>query len=627
MTKPSLRAVAGRLATAERIRVAVFAGAAVLAAALIACDAPEPPPGPDVSSFYIMAADGTRLAADVYLPTGQHDRPYPALLTLTRYRRGLEDAVTGEPLNTLSDLDRHFLAHGYALVKVDARGSGASFGTRPVEYGRQEVLDAYDVVDWVVSRAWSDGTVGAYGTSYTGTTAELLAAVNHPAVKAVIPGWSDFDAYPSPIRPYGLLARGFIETWGDLVGRMDDNDVEALGVGVRRVDEDEDGVLLAAAVVEHAANPDVFQAVLATEYRDDVVGGDQTWAEIGPIHWKREIEESGVPMLVLVSWMDAGTADGTLLRFRHFSNPQKVLILASTHGGGYNASPYAVSGEPLPPDPSIAHQMEMRRLFFDHHLKGEDNGVDEWPAMRFFNLGEEAYHDTEVWPPTGTETTTLYMDSGGRLTADAEAVAVGSDEYTVDPGVSTGPDNRWMAQMGAPILNLDDRGEMDARMLTYTTGPLESDLQIAGYPVITLNLASDREDGALFVYLEDVDPEGRSRYVTEGGLRLIHRRAVPNPYFPGEEPYHSFERSDAELMTPGEAVTTSFRLWPIAALIRAGHRIRVAVAGADAGMFDPVPADGDANLTVYRGGADGSRIELPVVEGGLPGSRGDGGGG
>ena len=590
-----------------------------LMVALLACETADAPSRHEVSAHYITAQDGTRLAADVYLPAGEHDPPYPALLTLTRYRRGLEDPETGERISTLSGLDRHFIDHGYALVKVDARGSGASFGTRPVEYGRQEVLDAHDVVEWVVSREWSDGAVGAYGTSYTGTTAELLAAVNHPAVKAVIPGWSDFDAYPSPVRPYGLLARGFIETWGDLVGQMDDNDVEAMGAGVRRVDEDEDGALLAAAVAEHAANPDVFERVVATEYRDDVVGGGQTWAEIGPIHWKSEIEASGVPMLVLVSWLDAGTADGTLLRFRHFTNPQKVLILASTHGGGYSASPYAVSDEPLPADPSLADQMEMRRLFFDHHLKGADNGVDAWPAMRFHNLGEEAYHDTEVWPPVGTETTTLYMDSGGRLTGDRDAVTAGSDDYTVGPGVTTGPDNRWMAQMGAPILNLDDRGAMDDRMLTYTTEPLGSDLQIAGYPVVTLKLASDREDGALYVYLEDVDPQGRSRYVTEGGLRLIHRKTVPNPYFAGEEPYHSFARSDAEPMPPGEAVDVSLRLWPIAALIRAGHRIRVAVAGADAGMFDPLPADGEATLTVYRGGEDGSRLDLPVVEGGLGG--------
>ena len=603
-------------------RVLAASLAVVLTVAIGGC-APgqDQPRAPDESSSYITAADGTRLAADVYLPAAEGGAAYPALLTLTRYRRGLEDPETGEPLNTLSRLDRHFLAHGYALVKVDARGSGASFGTRPVEYGRQEVLDAYDVVEWVVSRQWSDGTVGAYGTSYTGTTAELLAAVNHPAVKAVIPGWSDFDAYPSPVRPYGLLARGFIETWGDLVGHMDDNNAEVMGAGVRRVDEDEDGSLLAAAVAEHAANPDVFRTVVATGHRDDVVGGGQTWAEIGPIHWQNEIEASGVPMLVMVSWMDAGTADGALLRFRHFSNPQKVLVLASTHGGGYHASPYVVSGEPLPPDPSELDQFELRRLFFDRHLKGEDNGVDEWPSMRFFNLGEEAYHDSETWPPAGGGHRTYYMDSDGRLTPGPEAMVGGSDDYTVDPEVTTGANNRWMAQMGEPILGLDDRGEMDTRMLAYTTEPLDADVQIAGYPVATLMLASDREDGALFVYLEDVDAQGRSRYVTEGGIRLIHRKTVPNPYYAGEVPYHSFARSDAEPMPPGEAVEVSIRLWPIAALIRAGHRIRISVAGADAGMFDPLPVDGDATLTVHRGSDNGSRIVLPVVEGGLPGTQ------
>ena len=618
--------MAGCRPTPSPVVRARASGLAVALAGLIGGCAPAQDQShlPGEGSSFVTAADGTRLAVDVHLPTDGDGPPYPALLTLTRYRRGLEDPATGEPLNTLSGLDRHLLAHGYALVKVDARGSGASFGTRPVEYGRQEALDAHDIVEWVVSRQWSDGTVGAYGTSYTGTTAELLAAVNHPAVKAVVPGWSDFDAYPSPVRPYGLLARGFIETWGDLVGHMDDNSVDVMGAGVRRVDQDGDGSLLAEAVAEHAANPDVFQAVVDTEYRDDVVGGGQTWAEIGPIHWRDEIEASGVPMLVLVSWMDAGTAEGALLRFRHFSNRQKVLVLASTHGGGYHASPYTVGGEPLPPDPSEQDQFELRRLFFDHHLKGEDNGVDDWPSMRFFNLGEEAYHDTEAWPPAGTGATTFHMDRGGRLTGDPEAVGSGSDDYTVDPGVTTGANNRWMAQMGQPILNLDDRGEMDARMLTYTTAPLDADLQIAGYPVVTLKLASDHEDGALFVYLEDVDAEGRSRYVTEGGIRLIHRRAVPNPYFPGEDPYHSFARADAAPMPPGEAVEVSVRLWPIAAMIRAGHRIRVAVAGADAGMFDPLPADDEVILTVYRGGEDGSRIVLPVVEGGLPGAQSQG---
>lgn len=603
--------------------------AAVLAAVLLGCEtAAEGPPEPSVSAHYLTAEDGTRLAADVYLPVGDADRPaaaagaeYPALLTLTRYIRGVEDPETGERINTLSPLDDHFLSHGYALVKVDLRGSGASFGTRPLEYGPQEVRDMYDIVDWVVAQAWSDGNVGGFGTSYTGTTAELLTAVNHPAVKAVIPGWSDFDTYVSPVRPYGLTARAFLAPWSEMVGHMDANNTDELGAGVRRVDEDADGSLLAAAVAEHAANPDVFEMVAANEFRDDRFAGGMGWAEAAPVYWKDEIQASGVPMLVFVSWLDAGTADGTLLRFRHFSNPQKVVMMASTHGGGYHASPYKVSSELVPPEPSQMDQYEMRRLFFDHHLKGEDNGVDEWPPMRFYNLGEEVFHTTEVWPPEGTGARTLYMAGDGHLAANPAAGSA-VDVYEVDPGVSVGPDNRWFAQLGSPILNLDDRGEMDARMLTYTTEPLESDLQIAGYPVITLRLAADREDGSLFIYLEDVDPEGRSRFVTDGGMRLIHRKVTPNPYFEGEAPYQSFARGDAEPMPVGEAVEVTFRLWPVAALIREGHRLRVAIAGADVDTFDPLPADGDITFSVHHGGEDGSRIELPVVGGGLGGGSG-----
>ncbi len=361
--------------------------------------------------------------------------------------------------------------------------------------------------------------------------------------------------------------------------------------------------------------------VLAAEYGDDEFGAGQTWAENGPLHWKDEIEKSGVPMLVLVSCMDAGTADGTLLRFQHFSNPQKVVLLSSTHGGRFHASPYSVGAEPLPPQPSELVQFELRRKFFDYYLKGEDNGVNEWPPIRYFNLGEEAFHDSDVWPPEGTERKTIYMDADGGLTDDVSDVAAGADSYLVDLGVTTGLNNRWMAQMGQPILNLDNRGDMDARMLTYTTDPLAEDVQIAGYPVVTLELASNHKDGTVFVYLEDVDPDGRSRYLTEGGIRLIHRKTVPNPNFETDLPYHSFSRVDAEPMPLGQAVEVSFQLWPITVLIRAGHRIRIAIAGADADMFDPIPAKGSATLSIHRGGDNPSRVLLPILSGALKSQR------
>jgi len=597
---------------------------------LVACSGGEPPQDAaerkvvtiasdsvTTTSHYVPAMDGTRLALDVHIPAlHTAGNRYPVLLVLTRYLRSTVNPETGELNPALDQRDNYFLERGYVVVKVDARGSGASFGTRPMAYGPEEIQDAYAVVDWVVARGWADGNVGAYGTSYTGTTAELLAAVNHPAVKAVIPGWSDFDVYTSPLRPYGLLASTFLSTWGQVVGWMDSADPQ-LGAVINPVDEDIEGSLLKQALREHEQNPDIFEVGVSYEYRDDSIGGGVTWAEIGPLNYKEAIERSGVPMLIPVSWMDAGTADGALLRFQHFSNPQKLVIFAGTHGGRGHASPYTVSDESLPPRPSIEEQLELQTQFFDHHLKGETNEVENWPAIRFFNLGEEAFHETEVWPPEGTQDQTFHLSQGGDLKAVADDVKSGTDTYAVDGEVTTGDSNRWIAQMGGPIVNLDNRGAMDKRMLTYTTEPLQGDLQISGTPEVTLQMSSDREDGMVLVYLEDVDSEGRSRYLTEGGVRLIHRKTVPNPYFHTGRPYHSYAREDAQPMPPGEIVEVKFQLWPISVLIQQGHRVRLAIAGADNAVFDQLPAEGDINLMVQTGGDVGSQLVLPVVEGGF----------
>lgn len=132
--------------------------------------------------------------------------------------------------------------------------------------------------------------------------------------------------------------------------------------------------------------------------------------------------------------------------------------------------------------------------------------------------------------------------------------------------------------------------------------------------MVTLHVTSDHADGALFVYLEDVDPEGQSRYVTEGGLRLLHRRCTENPDFVQATPYHSFAKADAAPMVPGESAEIRFELWPTSARIAAGHRLRLAIAGADADTFDPVPAEGKPTLEVAWGPARPSRLELPVID-------------
>jgi putative CocE/NonD family hydrolase len=158
---------------------------------------------------------------------------------------------------------------------------------------------------------------------------------------------------------------------------------------------------------------------------------------------------------------------------------------------------------------------------------------------------------------------------------------------------------------------------MDERMLTYTTEPFPEGLQIAGHPVLELKMSSSRDDGMVLAYLEDVGPDGRSRYLTEGGLRLIHRKTVPNPYFETGRPYHSYTRADSAPMIPGEMAEVSFQLWPISVLLAPGHRLRLAIAGADAAVFDQLPEEGDVSLAVQSGGDEGSTLMVPIVKGGL----------
>ena len=566
------------------------------------------------ASLYVPVEDGTRLAVDVYLPDGvalsSDDVRVPALFELTRYWRRSEDPRSGVSRPALRPLDRAFLEAGYALVKVDVRGSGASFGTREMEYGRREVRDGYDLVEWAVSQPWCDGAVGAYGTSYTGTTAELLAACGHPAVKAVIPGWSDFDLYTSPARPYGLYAT-LVDRWGQLVGAMDANDATQMGGFVARVDADTDGAQRDDAVRGHAGNIDVGPASRAAEFRDDRFGGGgDTYANAASTQWKDEIEASGVAMLVLASWFDAGTAGGALTRFQHYSNPQKLVLLASSHGGFFDASPYTVANTPLPPRPSVEEQVAMRIDFFDHYLRDMESGVDDWPAVRYWNLGVEELLASEEWPPAGTERERLYL---GESELDSNAPAEPKwRRHEVDLGVTTGRNNRWWTQLGGPVFGLHDRGAMDERMVTWTSGVLEADLQLTGTPCAHLRLRANREDVGVLVYLEDVDPSGRSRYVTEGGLRALHRAPWDDPKLPDELHAHSFARADAQALVPGEEFELEFSLWPTSVVFRAGHRIRIAVTAADADTFARL--EGDEGLVLEIAGD--SFVELPIVRAG-----------
>jgi putative CocE/NonD family hydrolase len=231
--------------------------------------------------------------------------------------------------------------------------------------------------------------------------------------------------------------------------------------------------------------------------------------------------------------------------------------------------------------------------------------------LHYFTYGAEEWRTTSVWPIPGTEHVDLYFSADNVLSSTAPTGELGDDVYSVDFTATTGGQTRWGGGVNYP-----DRRQEDLKLLTYTTEPLAEDTEITGYPVVTLHVSSTHTDGGFFVYLEDVDPTGRVTYLTEGELRGIHRRVpAENPLVELGIPYHSFKEADASPLIPGEIAELSFGLLPISVLVRAGHRIRVAIAGHDAGWFARVPEEGVPEVTVMRNQTYPSKISLPVVGG------------
>jgi putative CocE/NonD family hydrolase len=251
--------------------------------------------------------------------------------------------------------------------------------------------------------------------------------------------------------------------------------------------------------------------------------------------------------------------------------------------------------------------------YLDKHLKG-DAGIEE-KHIDYFTLGENKWKRTAVWPPAGMKMESWYFDKDLRLAEEQPKIPEGSDQYRVDFTASTGQSGRWMSQMGVRI-EYQDRREEDRKLLTYTSEPLREDLEVTGSPVIRLKVASTHSDGAFHVYLEDVGPDGRVSYLTEGVLRAVHRKLTDPESAPFEPlgPYHSFKRQDAMPLVPDEVADIVITMLPVSVKFMRGHRIRVAIAGYDDVIGAKHPAGEVPTLTVQRNSVNASYIELPVIK-------------
>jgi hypothetical protein len=572
-----------------------------------------------LQSVYVPVNDGVRLAVDVWLPV-ERTAAGGTVMRVTRYHRAAAPQEPGPEADTNAAAGELFNRAGFALVVVDARGTGASFGTRTGELSEREIADYGELIDWIAAQPWSNGRVGVYGGSYEGQAAELIAGLGNQHLVAVAALFSPYDPYRELFQPGGCGTGGRYARWmyesqlkdgvAGALGRLaaltgQPADTIALPSPVKPADGPDGPALLDETIAEHQSNTDVHALMGQVPFRDDRVAG-LDWEATAPAASGPTVASSGVPMLVRAGWLDGGFAAGALARFVTQASHQQVEIGPWGHGGGSFADTLRPSGtvehDPLSPGSQDRRLVE----FFTRYL--ERAGKPEGPStLTFGTLGTGTWQTVTSWPPAGAGTQRWYLGPTAGLTR--EAGPAGTVTHRIAVTASTGATNRWLAIDLGRAPAYPDRKRADDSLLSFTSGPLPADVHVLGFPVVTMRLATSGTDGAVYVYLEDVDPDGDVSYLTEGCLRFLHRRTAgpADPTRLGVP--RTFGRSAALHVVPGNLMDLTVQLLPVSAVVPAGHRVRVAIAGHDDSCFTRYgPAEETFTLSL---GSD-SHLDLPV---------------
>ena len=184
----------------------------------------------------------------------------------------------------------------------------------------------------------------------------------------------------------------------------------------------------------------------------------------------------------------------------------------------------------------------------------------------------------------------------------------------MDYSTSTGPATRWHNGRGGNF-SYPDMAANDAKALTYTTAPLKKAVEVTGHPIVRLWVTSTADDGDFFAYLEEVDENGYSHYLTEGVLRASHRKLDPPPFSYMNLPYHRSYAEDVAPLPSGRPVELIFDLHPTSNIFDAGHRIRLTVTCADQTIFDTPVLSPAPKVSIHRNSKFPSYVQLPVIPG------------
>lgn len=490
----------------------------------------------EIENTWIPLADGTRLAARIWLPVDAEAQPVPAILEYLPYRKRDGTAIRDELTHP------YFAGHGYACIRVDMRGNGESDGLMEDEYVPQEQADALEVIEWIASQPWCNGQLGMMGISWGGFNSLQVAALRPAPLKAIITLCSTDDRYADDIHYKGgnmlLENLGWAATMLSFSAAVPD---PAL-VGAKWLD-------MWKARLDNM--PLLAETWLTHQYRD--------------AYWKHgsiceEYADIEAAVYMISGWGDSYI--NTIPRMmEHLQCPKKALLGPWMHKYPHFALP----------DPAIGFLQEALR-WWDYWLKGIETGVMDEPACTFYLQDgvppAPKYRErpgqwvrTHGWPAPNDECASITLTLGDRgLAPDTQ---LSQDRLIASPLTTGALQGEYIPLWFGADFPPDQRRD-DALSLTFDSEPYTQGLDILGQPCVSLTLASSEACGQLHARLCDVSPSGESALITYGTLNLNLR-------------------DDAGTITPpipGEAMQVRLTMDLIGYRLPKGHRLRVALSSA-----------------------------------------------
>jgi putative CocE/NonD family hydrolase len=576
-----------------------------LTLALLAATASTADASTAMCNVPIPMSDGIVLRANVWIPDG--GAKSPTVLTASGYNKDATNPTGSQCSGSgaLATADTSLTDKGYAVMLLDDRGTGASQGKWD-SWGARTQLDYQEVLDWIQAQPWSNGSVATTGGSYMGITSFLIAEgdaerVEQGKPRAVKAIWADVpmsDAYRDVTFHGGAIDAGFIPLWLGLTTGLS-------SLPPSTTTSDPQGS--ATTWADHLRNAYDFTAQKMT---GATLGTDDAYD--GPFYRLRSpgdrADEIRVPVVITGGWWDIFQRGEPLLyeQLTHLG-PDKKKLFMSPH--------YHVSSGPAMEDAGL------KQKWFDHWLKGVDNHVEDTPSVNLYTMGANTWQHYPTWPVPGVhyERAHLRENQGLSFTPTAQG---GQDREQMLPASS--PCSRMTAQWTAGAASgpcETDNRTWEATALSYTSAPLDKDLQVTGPIAADVWAEMNTKDATLVAVLSEVDPSGASNQISAGFLLASQRRVDPwrSTWAKGEivRPFHPFTRDSQEPVTPNDPQLYRIEIYPTSNVFKKGDQLRLTIGTADTpATSTPVPDlvnELGGEIRVLHGGQYDSSVVLPTV--------------